>query len=160
MIKKSIGRKHLLIYDSVSELPSNRYHLFNSYCLMSMGIGSDVEGINEHIADIFGALQKKDFDRLNILFQNYYHSLRMIVDHEDIPSVAFACLVHSVNGKEVIDTSEEGLKRLAKDLAGAKRRVIIVNMFNELKKKSRTITRHIFRKGQLALGVCLCSTVI
>ena len=146
MINKNIGRLRLKIYDNIGELPIERYHKFNTYCLLSMGIGSDIESIDNHIAEIFQALHRKDYDRLTVNFTNYYHSLRLIQDHMDIPSVAFACLVHSINDQEITDISEENLRIVSGRLTQAKRRELVINLFRELKKKLRTILRHTFRR--------------
>jgi hypothetical protein len=137
MINKNIGRLRLELYNGVDELPIERYHKFNLYCLMSAGIGNDVESITKHMGSIYQSLNKKDIERLKIQFQNYYHSLYLIIDKVDTTNMAFACLIHSVNGREVTDLSEEGIRRLQIKITRAERRKQIVQLFVDLKKKLR-----------------------
>lgn len=147
MKKQNIGRLRVEFYDDVNELPSERYHKFNTYCLLYMGIGSDTEAMQKHYADIMQALQKKDLDRLNKMFQNYYYCLHLINEKIDLPSLAVACLVKSINEKDITDISEEGLREVSKRLVRSKRRNMAVTLFKELKKKLRTALSNIFRRG-------------
>ncbi len=152
MIKKRIGRLRLEIYDSIKELPIERYHQFNIYCLLSTGIGADVEGINKHYADIFQSLEKKDYKRLKTLFQNYYYCLHLIIEHMDLPSLAFACLVKSINERDITDFSEDNLKHISERLTRAAKRQLIFDLFKDLKKKLRTKRRYFFRKSSKVRG--------
>jgi hypothetical protein len=47
-----------------------------------------------------------------LIQQNYFSALEKI----NYQSHAFACLVHSINGKEYNDISESGLNEIVKDL--------------------------------------------
>jgi hypothetical protein len=142
-----IGRLRVEFYDSVNELPSERYHKFNTYCLLYMGIGADAEDMQKHYSDMLQALHRKDLDRLGKMLQNYMYCLHLITEHIDLPSMAVACLVKSINDKEVNDVSEENLKRVAKRITQAKKRQMVVNLFKVLKKKLRMRSRSIFRRG-------------
>jgi hypothetical protein len=135
MIERKIGGLKLKMYSSIEEMPIERYHKFNVYSLLSAGIGNDIESIQEHITAIFQALTKKDFDKLNIMFQNYYHSLHLTVEGYDTTSMAFTCLIHSINGKEMLDISEDNLRKVSKRITRHEKRQSVINFFRELKKK-------------------------
>lgn len=143
MIVKRIGRLNIKLYDCIDELPIERYHKFNIYCLLSAGIGNDIESVTSHINSIYSALQRKDFDRLKIQFENYYMSLNMILEHIDTQSIAFACLVHSINGDEITDLSDESLKNISKRITRAGKRVKILELVSEIKKKLKKNSNYI-----------------
>lgn len=135
MIHERVGRLRLELYNGIDELPSERYHKFNLYCLMYTGIGNDAESVAKHIGDMYQSLTKNDTERLKIQLQNYHHSLYLILEKADIQSMAFACLVHSINGKEVTDLSEEGLKWIQGRISRASKRQQITKLLKDLKKK-------------------------
>ena len=135
MINKKIGRLRLELYSSIDELPAERYHKFNLYSLLSAGIGNDVESIQGHISRIYEALQKKDFERLQTMFQNYYHSLHFILEQIDTQSISFACLVHSINGQEIKDLSDENLKKVSSRITKSVKRAEVLNLVQSIKKK-------------------------
>lgn len=135
MIEKKLGNLKLKVYSGIDELPVERYHKFNLYCLLSAGIGSDVDSINKHISSIYQSLQKKDFKRLQTQFENYYATLNYILEGIDVQSTAFACLVYSINGKVQHDISDENLTKIVKKIGRGVKRQIIINSLNEVKKK-------------------------
>jgi hypothetical protein len=49
-------------------------------------------------------------DNLRVLIYN-------IINEVDPGSLAFACMVHSINGVEVTDLSDENLKKIVKELS-------------------------------------------
>ena len=135
MIDQNIGRLRLKVYGGIDELPSERYNKFNIYCLLRAGIGNDAESIATHIQDLATTIGKNDTERAMVQLNNYYHALNMILNHEDTQSMAFACLVHSINGVEITDISEEGLRWIVSRIARAEKRVQAAQLFDLLKKK-------------------------
>lgn len=135
MIEKNIGRLTIKYYNSIDELPTENYHKFNLYALIDSGIGSDTDSIKTHIEGIYAALQKKDFDRLKVLFGNYYMSLSYITEGLDMKSIAVCYMIHSVNGKLNNDLSDEAIHKLAKKLAKHVKRQHFISQFTALKKK-------------------------
>ena len=143
MITKQLGRLTLKMYNGIDELPAERYHKFNLYCLMSAGIGNDAEALQSHMASIYTALNKKDYDSLLVMFQNYYHSLHFIVEQMDTQSIAFCCLIHSINGDEITDISDDNLMAISKRINKATKRSIALKLLDEIKKKLNPKSRYI-----------------
>jgi hypothetical protein len=135
MITEKIGTLDVTLYNGIDELPAERYHKFNLYCLMASGIGNDVQSVQTHITLLYQALNRKDIERLKVLLENYHHSLHFIIEQMDTQSIAFACLVHSINGKEVSDISDESLKRISKQITKSVRRSEVLNILSTIKKK-------------------------
>ena len=144
MIKKEIGRLKVELYSNINELPSERYHKFNLYCLMSAGIGNDAESVVEHIQNIYQALSKNDTDRLLIQLQNYHHSLHLILEHQDTQCLAFACLVASIDGKPTKDISDDGLQYTQYLIMREENRLKVLTILYQLKKKLKTNLKSIF----------------
>jgi len=143
MIQKKIGRLNLELYSSINELPSERYHKFNLYCLMAAGIGNDAESVQNHISDIFQSLSKGDTERLKIQFQNYYHSLHLILEKADTQSLAFSCLIAAIDGKPITDLSDDGLQYTQYLISREEKRLQVVGLFTDLKKKLKQDLRYI-----------------
>ena len=145
MIDKRIGNLRLKLYSGIDELTAERFHKFNLYTLIATGIGSDVTSLQNHITLIYQALNKKDYDRLKTLFENYHHSIHLITEQIDTQCVAFACLVHSINGDEITDISDENLIKISKRITKNVRRVEALQVLEEIKKKLKMKPRSISR---------------
>lgn len=122
------------VYDSIDEMPIVNFQKYNKYLLIDSGIGSDADDIDAHIVKIAKYIKsnnnKKALQELQNMRQNIY-----MVNSEISPKyLAFAALIHSVDGKEVNDLSDDGLKKLLQDLKEVKHSKI-VDFLLWLKKK-------------------------
>lgn len=115
-----INKKIVRVYDSIDEMPIVNFQKYNKYLLIDSGIGSDADDIDSHIVKIAKFIKagnnKKALQELQNMRQNMY-----MVNSEISPRyLAFAALIHSIDGKEVNDLSDDGLKRLLQDLKDIK----------------------------------------
>lgn len=122
------------VYDSIDEMPIVNFQKYNKYLLIDSGIGSDADDIDAHIVKIAKYIKsnnnKKALQELQNMRQNIY-----MVNSEISPKyLAFAALIHSVDGKEVNDLSDDGLKKLLQDLKEVKHSKV-VDFLLWLKKK-------------------------
>ena len=129
-----INKKIVRVYDSIDEMPIINFQKYNKYLLIDSGIGSDADDIDAHIIKIAKFIKannsKKALQELQNMRQNMY-----MVNSEISPKyLAFAALIHSIDGKEVNDLSDEGLKKLLQDLKDIKHSKVI-NFLLWLKKK-------------------------
>ena len=129
-----IYKKIVQVYDSIDEMPIVNFQKYNKYLLIDSGIGSDADDIDTHIAKIAKFIKannsKKALQELQNMRQNMY-----MVNSEISPKyLAFAALIHSIDGKEVNDLSDDGLKKLLQDLKDIKHSKVI-NFLLWLKKK-------------------------
>lgn len=129
-----INKKVVQVYDSIDEMPIVNFQKYNKYLLIDSGIGSDADDIDAHITRIAKFIKannnKKALQELQNMRQNMY-----MVNNEISPKyLAFAALIHSINGKETNDLSDDGLKALLKELKEVKHSVI-VELLLWLKKK-------------------------
>ena len=120
-----INKKIVRVYDSIDEMPIVNFQKYNKYLLIDSGIGSDVDDIDAHIVKIAKYIKssnnKKALQELQNMRQNIY-----MVNNEISPKyLAFAALIHSIDGKEVNDLSDDGLKKLLHDLKEVKHSKVI-----------------------------------
>ena len=129
-----INKKIVRVYDGIDEMPIVNFQKYNKYLLIDSGIGSDADDIDAHIVKIAKYIKsnnnKKALQELQNMRQNIY-----MVNSEISPKyLAFAALIHSVDGKEVNDLSDDGLKKLLQDLKEVKHSKV-VDFLLWLKKK-------------------------
>ena len=120
-----INNKIIRVYDSIDEMPIINFQKYNKYLLIDSGIGSDADDIDAHIVKIAKFIKannnKKALQELQNMRQNMY-----MVNNEISPKyLAFAALIHSIDGKEVNDLSDDGLKKLLQDLKDIKHSKVI-----------------------------------
>jgi hypothetical protein len=120
-----INNKIIRAYDSIDEMPIINFQKYNKYLLIDSGIGSDADDIDAHIIKIAKFIKannsKKALQELQNMRQNMY-----MVNNEISPKyLAFAALIHSIDGKEVNDLSDDGLKKLLEDLKNIKHSKVI-----------------------------------
>lgn len=120
-----INNKIIRVYDSIDEMPIINFQKYNKYLLIDSGIGSDADDIDAHIIKIAKLIKanndKKALQELQNMRQNMY-----MVNNEISPKyLAFAALIHSIDGKEVNDLSDDGLKKLLEDLKSIKHSKVI-----------------------------------
>lgn len=120
-----INKKVVRVYDSIDEMPIVNFQKYNKYLLIDSGIGSDADDIDAHITRIAKFIKannnKKALQELQNMRQNMY-----MINNEISPRyLAFAALIHSIDGKEANDLSDDGLKALLKELKEVKHSVIV-----------------------------------
>lgn len=132
-----VNKKVVRVYDSIDEMPIINFQKYNKYLLIDSGIGSDADDIDAHITRIARFIKsnnaKKALQELQNMRQNMY-----MVNNEISPRyLAFAALIHSIDGKEINDLSDDGLKNTLAELKRIKHSTII-NFLIWLKKKVTT----------------------
>jgi hypothetical protein len=87
------------------------------YQLIENGIGSNIGEFDRHFKSTIDFLKHDNRDKaikeLSNLRHLFYHSLNEV----DPSHMSFCCMVHSIDGKEIIDYSDESLKKMCKRLS-------------------------------------------
>ncbi|HRE52229.1 MAG TPA: hypothetical protein PK339_12455 [Flavitalea sp.] len=108
----TIGEHTLKLYSSIKELPISLSKQMSSYLLQDTGIGSSITDVDDHLAKLIklvGSDRKEDvLEELKNLRFNLFSMLSKI----DYRSLAFGCLIESVDGQKVEDRSTETLTAL------------------------------------------------
>lgn len=124
----------VMLYDSIEELPMVNFQKYNKYLLIDSGIGSDVDDIDSHIVKIAKLINNGDSVNAMQELQNMRQNLYMINMEISPKYLAFAALIHSVDGKKVYDLSDDGLKAILQKLTQIKHSKIL-ELLLEFKKK-------------------------
>lgn len=123
MKKLNLGGHIVEIYDDIEELPIVNFQKYNKFALMDSGIGSSTDDIDSHILRI-AKLIELDKDKAVQELQNMHTSLYMAVSEISPANMAFAALIHSVDGEVVTDLSDDNLKSVMDKLKSGKQSVV------------------------------------
>ena len=116
VLHKGLKRTKVLFYTDIDQLPAERFSKVNKYWMLHDELGSCFEDIDRiHITRLALSLNdpmkaKKVLDNLRVLIYN-------IINETDPESLAFATLIHSIDGIELTYLSDENLKRVLKELS-------------------------------------------
>ena len=132
----NIKGKIVKLYDSIDEMPIKNFQKYNKYVLIDAGIGSDLNSIDSHIVMV-AKLMKSDVNKAVQELQNLRQNLYMVSSEISPKYMAFASLIHSIDGQELTDLSDDNLKQKLKELNEIKHSVIF-EFLAWLKKKLST----------------------
>jgi hypothetical protein len=117
-IKKFFRKTKLVIHDDIDQLPIDRFNKINKYWMLNDNIGSTFQDIdNNHIAKLILVADNKEkvikeIENLRILIYN-------VIKEVNPTHMAFACMIHSIDGVLNDDLSEEGIRKTLKKLNDA-----------------------------------------
>lgn len=132
-----VNKKVVRVYDSIDEMPIVNFQKYNKYLLIDSGIGSDADDIDAHIVKIAKYIKSNNNRKALQELQNMRQNIYMVNSEISPKYLAFAALIHSIDGKEVNDLSDDGLKKLLQDLKEIKHSKVI-DFLLWLKKKVTT----------------------
>ena len=107
MKRTGIGRHNIEYYDSIDEMPIERYQKFNKYLLVDSGIGSDLRDFDTHIEKVLRFLSVKDTESVQTELENMRQCVYMVQQGLSPKYIAFSCLVARLDGKEVKCTDDD-----------------------------------------------------
>jgi hypothetical protein len=116
VLHKGLKRTKLMLYTDIDQLTAERFSKINKFWMLHDELGSSFEEIDRiHITRLILSLDdkekaKKVIDNMRVLIHN-------IINEVNPESLAFACLIHSIDGVEVTDLSDENLKKIIKYLS-------------------------------------------
>lgn len=107
-----INGKLVKLYDSIDELPVVNFQKYNKCVLIDAGLGSDIESVDAKIINVAKMISKGEKEKAMDELQNMRQTMHLIVSEVSPKYLAFAALVHSVDGIKNTDLSDDGLKEL------------------------------------------------
>ena len=124
------------LYDSIMELPEERFALFNRNILVDSGIGSDLEAFDAKLSKLVKFIEKDDKEKCKIEIDNLRHCYYLMMNDINPEMNAFACFVKSINGKEMSGSSDSDIKKIRKLIRKEKLPIGMIKVIlNGLKKK-------------------------
>lgn len=131
-------KNHIIkLYDSIDELPIVNFQKYNKCILIDSGLGSDVDSVDSHIVNIARFINSDDKKQAMLELQNMRQNLYMIVSNVSPKHLAFAALIHSIDGKEQKDLSDNHLQELIDELSEMPQG-LLADILSGLKKKLST----------------------
>lgn len=118
-----INEKTIQLYDSIDEMPIVNFQKYNKYILLDTGLGSDIDSVDTHIVNL-AKLIKADTKKAVQELQNLRQNMHMIVSEISPKYMAFAALIHSINGKKLDNLSDDYLKCVLDEIKEIKHSVI------------------------------------
>jgi hypothetical protein len=100
------------LYDSIDELPIVNFQKYNKCILIDSGLGSDIDSVDSHIVNIAKYINSDNKKQALLELQNMRQNLYMIVSNVSPKNLAFAALIHSIDGEEQKDLSDNHLQEL------------------------------------------------
>lgn len=140
-----LNHKKIDLYESIDEMPIQNFQKYNKYLLIDAGIGSDADDVDAHIVKVAKLVASDDKKKALQELQNMRQNLWMVNNEVSPKYMAFAALIGRVDGKEVSDLSDEGLKALLDDIKRT-RHSTIIRLLLWLKKKVQTELETYFPK--------------
>ena len=137
-MKTVIIKNHTIkLYDSIDEMPIINFQKYNKCILIDSGLGSDVDSIDSHIVNIAKFINKNDKKNAMQELQNMRQNMHMIVSNVSPKNLAFAALIHSIDGVEQKDISDANLQEIIDELNEMPRGMFI-DLLSSIKKKLST----------------------
>lgn len=129
-----LGGHDVVLYNSIDELPMERFHRYNKMLLVDAGVGSDISDFDTHIERAVRYIRKGDNENGAKELDNLRQNVYLIMSEQSVHDMSFACLVRSIDGEPCDDISEEGLTAILKRLGGVPRREM-TDALQSVKKK-------------------------
>jgi len=113
MITKTINNQSVKLYASTKEMPVKLYNLTQKYLLQDMGIGSDMNAIDERFSSIDSYLSAGKLEEAIQERENQRFAFYTMIQGVSYKSLAFACHIHSIDDMKVTDYSEDNLTAMS-----------------------------------------------
>ena len=112
MLTINLNNKEVKLYASIKEMPIRLYNLSQKYLLQDMGIGSDMNAIDDHFSTLDSYLSAGKIEEALQERENQRFAFFTMIQGVSYKSLSFACHVHSIAGELITDHSEEALNKI------------------------------------------------
>jgi hypothetical protein len=116
MITQRYGKHTVTTYETIDELPIDRFTAWNKYMMIDGALGGTFEDIDRlHLSQLAAVLDDKAKAMQQIV--NLREMVYSIINGMNYQHHAFACMVHSIDGSPVTDYTDSGIKETLSRLA-------------------------------------------
>lgn len=120
MVEVKLTNHTVVIFNSIEELSMERFHKYNKMLLVDSGIGGTIEDVDKHLARIMALVRQDKIDDFGKEVENMRQSIYMVQIGLNPKLLSFAALVKSIDGEDVTDISDDGLKDIVERLKDEK----------------------------------------
>lgn len=129
-------RKHtLMLYDSIENLPIVRYNKYTKYIMLEGAIGSEFGAFERHIERVVRYMGMNDTKKAVTELNNLRQSLYFGLNETNMQHLSFACLIHSIDGEELTDLTDEGLRQVIDRIGKWLPQSVLTDELHQSKKK-------------------------
>lgn len=104
------------IFEAIREFPIDRFKDFQKYLVQDSGIGSTMSDVDSHYRNFDMFLSAGKLSECIQERHNLHYNLYFMLNRIDVKSVCFACLICSINDKEMNDFSETNLHAVSDEI--------------------------------------------
>lgn len=135
MQKIEHGTHSIELFSTIKELPIQRHKAMQAMLLQDSGIGSDMSSIDQRLSSAITFLNANKPAEAATEIANFRYAIFSMAEKIDYKTKSFACLVKSINGKEFIDLTNEGLEAVCVEIEATNiSREELDNHFENVKK--------------------------
>lgn len=116
VLTKGLKKTKVLLYTDIDQMPVEVFQKANKYWMFDDRLGGSIEDIDKkHLSKIVlvAGDKEKTIDAVEKLRNLIYN----VLDEVNVESMAFAATIHSIDGKEVTDRSDENLRVIIRELS-------------------------------------------
>ena len=135
MVSVEIGKHKVEMYDSIDELPIERFHKYQKMLLIDSGIGADIKAFDERTEKARRFIMDGKADKAQQELDNLRQAVFFIQNGINPKHRAFAALVTKIDGKECADLSDDALARVTELLKDATEKDLTARL-DAVKKKN------------------------
>lgn len=148
MREVKFGKKTIVMYDAIEELPIARYVKFTKYQLIESGVGASISSADNHIERAIRFLEN-DKDNAIKELENLRQCLFFIENEVNPNHFSFAVLIKSIDGVDKNkdeDLTEQGLRKTIQEIAEITEKQLSKEL-KAVKKKNRQGAFVVFQKS-------------
>jgi hypothetical protein len=136
MVEVQLTHHKVELYNSIEELSIERFHKYNKMLLVDSGIGGSMEDVDKHLGRIAALVRQDKKEEIGKELENMRQNIYMVQAGLNPKMLSFAALTKSIDGKDITDISDDGLKQIVEQL---KDETItdISHALEDVKKKNR-----------------------
>ena len=99
---KHNGHK-IKVFNSIEDMPIERFRYFNRYLVTDAGIGGDIEAVASKLGAVVSYIDLGRTDEAKTATRNIIFAINNCIEMNSPEMMSFVCLVHSVDGVNVGD---------------------------------------------------------
>lgn len=117
VVRKGIfNNTKIVLYDSIKELSSERYHEFQKLVIKDLEIGDDIQSVFKHFSKFKILLTSETVDQAHQELKNIFQTFFFLIQGISVKSYCFAALVDEINGFRVTSLDEESVQRVIREI--------------------------------------------
>lgn len=115
-VRKFLKVHRVELYDNIEQIPIRNLNKLQKYQLITSGIGSTIGEFDSHFERLSQLIAGDSKSKAMTELANVRHLFWHLLNEISPDSLAFACMVYSINGQEVTDISDPGIEKTAAQL--------------------------------------------